>query len=69
MAATIRVTYQKSSIGYSQRQKDTVRSLGLRHLGQSVELPDNGAVRGMIRHVQHLVTVEEIAEGQASTTA
>jgi large subunit ribosomal protein L30 len=56
---TLRVTYSKSAIGYSQRQKDTIRSLGLRRLGQTVELPDNGAIRGMVRHVRHLVTVEE----------
>ncbi|MGI8422579.1 MAG: 50S ribosomal protein L30 [Chloroflexota bacterium] len=56
---TLRITYKKSAIGYSQRQKDTIRSLGLRRLGQSVELPDNGAIRGMVRHVRHLVTVDE----------
>ena len=60
MAATLRVTYKKSSIGYSQRQKDTIRSLGLKRLGQTVELPDNLAIRGMVRHVQHLVVVEEV---------
>ena len=57
--ATLRITYKKSAIGYSQRQKDTIRSLGLRKLGQTVELPDNGPIRGMVRHVRHLVTVEE----------
>jgi large subunit ribosomal protein L30 len=66
MASTLRVTYKKSAIGYSQRQKDTIRSLGLRKLGQTVELPDNGAIRGMVLHVRHLVTVEE-AEGAAGT--
>jgi large subunit ribosomal protein L30 len=55
----LRITYKKSAIGYSQRQKDTIRSLGLRKLGQTVELPDNGAIRGMVRHVRHLVVVEE----------
>ena len=59
MASTLRVTYKKSAIGYSQRQKDTIRSLGLRKLGQTVEVPDNGAIRGMVQHVRHLVTVEE----------
>ena len=59
MATTLRITYKKSSIGYSQRQKDTIRSLGLRKLGQTVERPDNGAIRGMVRHVLHLVVVEE----------
>ncbi len=55
----LKITYKKSAIGYSQRQKDTIRSLGLRKLGQTVELPDNGAIRGMVRHVRHLVSVEE----------
>ena len=68
MASTIRVTYKKSAIGYSQRQKDTIRSLGLRKLGQTVEVPDNGAIRGMVQHVRHLVVVEE-SEGAASGTA
>ena len=40
--STLRVTYKKSAIGYSQRQKDTIRSLGLRKLGQTVTVPDNG---------------------------
>jgi large subunit ribosomal protein L30 len=70
MATTLRVTYKKSAIGYSQRQKDTIRSLGLRKLGQTVEVPDNGAIRGMVQHVRHLVTVEEPsgATGAAGTS-
>ncbi len=68
MAAMLRVTYKKSAIGYSQRQKDTIRSLGLRKLGQTVEVPDNGAIRGMVLHVRHLVTVEE-SEGTTSGTS
>ena len=56
--ATLRVTYKKSAIGYAQRQKDTIQSLGLRRLGQTVEVPDNGPIRGMVLHVRHLVTVE-----------
>ena len=65
--STIKVTYKKSAIGYSQRQKDTIRSLGLRKLGQTVEVPDNGAIRGMVQHVRHLVVVEENAEAGART--
>ena len=64
---TLNVTYKKSSIGYSQRQKDTIRSLGLRKLGQTVSLPDNGAIRGMVQHVRHLVVVEESADAGART--
>ena len=60
--STLKITYKKSAIGYSQRQKDTIRSLGLRKLGQTVEVPDNGAIRGMVQHVRHLVVVEDGAE-------
>lgn len=56
----LRITWVKSAIGYSQRQKDTIRALGLRRLGQSIERPDNPAVRGMVNSVSHLVKVEEI---------
>ena len=55
MPETLRIKYKKSAIGYSQRQKDTIRSLGFKRLGQTVEIPDNPAMRGMVRHVQHLV--------------
>jgi large subunit ribosomal protein L30 len=55
----LRITWVKSSIGYSQAQKDTIRALGLRRLGQSVSQPDNAAVRGMVDKVRHLVEVEE----------
>jgi len=56
----LHVKWVKSSIGYSQRQKDTIRALGLRRLGDTVEQVDNAAVRGMIDKVSHLVQVEEI---------
>jgi large subunit ribosomal protein L30 len=55
----LRVTYSTSSIGVEYDQKDTVRRLGLRKLGHTVELPDTPAVRGMLQKVRHLVTVEE----------
>lgn len=56
----IKVTYVKSSIGYNQRQKDTVRSLGLKRLGESVVHADSPPIRGMVRAVQHLVSAEPI---------
>lgn len=56
----LRVTYSTSSIGVEYDQKDTVRRLGLRKLGRTVELPDSPAVRGMLHKVRHLVTVEEV---------
>jgi large subunit ribosomal protein L30 len=55
---TIRITHFKSTIGYSQDQKDMVRSLGFRRLNQTVEKPDNPSVRGMISKVRHLVRIE-----------
>ena len=55
----LRITLVKSPIGYSERQKRTVRALGLRRLRQTVEHNDNPAVRGMITKIQHLVQVEE----------
>jgi large subunit ribosomal protein L30 len=56
----LRITYKKSSIGYRQDQKDTIRSLGLRKLNQTVEHDDTPVIRGMVRKVTHLVTVEEV---------
>ena len=56
----LRITWVKSSIGYSQDQKATIKALGFRRLGQSVEQPDNPSTRGMVHKVRHLVQVEEI---------
>jgi large subunit ribosomal protein L30 len=56
----LRITWVKSSIGYSQDQKATITALGFRRLGQSVEQPDNPSTRGMVHKVRHLVQVEEI---------
>jgi large subunit ribosomal protein L30 len=58
----LRITWVKSSIGYSRRQKGTIRALGLRRLGDAVEQADTPAVRGMVDKVSHLVEVEEISE-------
>jgi len=56
----LRVTWIKSSIGYSERQKATIRALGLKRLGQSVEHEDTPVIRGMIAAVHHLVEVQEV---------
>jgi large subunit ribosomal protein L30 len=55
----VRITLVKSPIGYSERQKGTVRALGLRRMNQVVEQVDTPVVRGMIAKVAHLVEVEE----------
>ncbi|RME86286.1 MAG: 50S ribosomal protein L30 [Caldilineae bacterium] len=53
------ITYRKSVIGYDQRQRGTIRALGLSRLGDVVEHEDTPVIRGMIAKVRHLVTVEE----------
>ena len=60
MADTLKVTLVKSTIGAIPKHKATVAALGLKKLNKTVELPDNAAVRGMCKQVQHLVKVEEI---------
>ena len=57
--STLSITQVKSSNGSNGRQRDTLRSLGLRRIGHSVERPDSPQLRGMVHAVRHLVTVEE----------
>jgi large subunit ribosomal protein L30 len=59
MAATLKITLRRSTIGQKPKIRDTVASLGLRKIRQSVERPDTPDVRGMIARVSHLVEVEE----------
>ncbi len=60
MAARLKVTQVKSKVSEKQNQRDTLRSLGLKKIGQSVVREDTQANRGYIRAVAHLVVVEEI---------
>jgi large subunit ribosomal protein L30 len=53
------ITQVKSSNGANGRQRDTLRSLGLRGIGKSVEREDSPQLRGMVHAVRHLVTVQE----------
>jgi large subunit ribosomal protein L30 len=53
------ITQVKSANGTNSRQRDTLRSIGLRGIGKSVERPDSPQLRGMVHAVRHLVTVEE----------
>jgi large subunit ribosomal protein L30 len=66
--AKLRITYSKSSIGYSKDQKATVRSLGLRKLNSIVVRDDTPATRGMVFKVRHLVKVEEVADDTVAKT-
>jgi large subunit ribosomal protein L30 len=56
----LKITQVKSQIGGKQYQRDTLRTLGLRRIGQSVVREDRPEVLGMIKTVRHLVTVEEV---------
>ncbi len=56
--AKLCVTWVKSSIGYAQDQKRTIKALGLHRLNQSVTHQDSAPIRGMINKVRHLVKVE-----------
>ncbi|RZK48149.1 MAG: 50S ribosomal protein L30 [Pedobacter sp.] len=58
--AKIRITQIKSVIDRSERQKRTMKALGLTKLNQSVEVEANAAIIGMVRKVNHLVAIEQI---------
>ena len=57
----IKVSQVKSGIGGRQNQRDTLRTLGLRRIGDTSIREDRPEVRGMINTVAHLVTVEEVS--------
>jgi large subunit ribosomal protein L30 len=57
--ATIKVTWERSGINQREDQKRTIRALGFRRLGQTVEHEDNRTIRGMVHKVRHLVSIEE----------
>ena len=57
--STVKVTQRRSRNGANARQRDTLRSLGLRRIGHSVEHQDTPQLRGMIHAVRHLVEVHE----------
>ncbi|MFW6204489.1 MAG: 50S ribosomal protein L30 [Actinomycetota bacterium] len=59
-AAKIRVRQVRSAIGQTSSQRATLRSLGLKHIGDEVIREDRPETRGMARAVPHLVTVEEV---------
>jgi large subunit ribosomal protein L30 len=60
MAARLKVTQVKSKIGGKPNQVHTLRSLGLKRIGDIVVKEDSPVVRGMVNTVSHLVKVEEI---------
>ena len=59
--ATMRITLLRGMIGSTDRQRETVRSLGLRKIRDQVERPDSPQLQGALRAVAHLVHVEEVS--------
>ena len=58
--AMLKITLKKSTVGQKKDQIATVKALGLRKIGCIVEHEDTPSIRGMIKKVEHLVSVEEI---------
>jgi large subunit ribosomal protein L30 len=56
--ASLLITQVKSANGTNARQRDTLRTLGLRRIGHTVERPDSPQLRGLVHAVQHLIVVE-----------
>ena len=59
MSATLKVKQLKSKNGSDKRQRDTLRSIGLRRIGHTVEVSDTPQMRGMLHKVRHLVEVDK----------
>ena len=60
MMARLKVTQKKSEIGGTASQRNTLRSLGLKRIGDTVVKEDRPEIRGMVKTVSHLVVVEEV---------
>lgn len=58
--AQLKVTQKKSEIGGTSKQRNSLRSLGLKRIGDTVVKEDRPEIRGMINAVNHLVVVEEV---------
>ena len=65
----IKVRQVRSAIGAKPKHKGTLRALGLGRIGKTRELPDSPEIHGMIRSVQHLIAVEEVAKKAAPKKA
>jgi large subunit ribosomal protein L30 len=61
--STLLITQRRSRNGSDKRQMDTLRSLGLRRIGHTVEHSDSPQIRGMVHKVRHLVEVSEDSDG------
>ena len=57
----LKITQKKGTVGTKPKQRESMRSLGLKRIGQTVVREDNPIVRGQINTVRHMVEVEEVA--------
>jgi len=64
--AKIQVTQVRSAIGRQQNQRNTLRSLGLKRIGDVVVKEDRPEIRGMVETIPHLVDVETVSDEEAS---
>ena len=62
MPAKLRVTLVKSPISHTRETRATMRALGLRRIGQTIEIADTPELRGMARRIRFLVRTEEVQE-------
>jgi large subunit ribosomal protein L30 len=69
MSSKLKVTLRKGLVGRPADQRGTVRALGLKRIGQTVEKEDRPEIRGMIFKVKHLVEVEELPAGEKKDTS
>jgi large subunit ribosomal protein L30 len=60
MEKKLKITLVRSYIGRPEKQRKVLRGMGLQRLNKTVLLSDTPEIRGMVRKVTHLVTVEEI---------
>jgi large subunit ribosomal protein L30 len=60
MTKELKITQVKSAIDYEKSQKETVRSLGIKKLHQTVYHKDTPQIRGMLQKISHLLKVEEV---------
>jgi large subunit ribosomal protein L30 len=58
MSGTLKLKQVRSANGSSRKQQDSLRTLGLGRIGKSSERPDDPAVRGLVRSVEHLIEVD-----------
>jgi large subunit ribosomal protein L30 len=69
MSSRLRVTLKKGLVGCSQAQRGTVRALGLKRIGQTVEKEDRPEIRGMLFKVRHMVEIEPAGSPEKRTVS